>query len=198
VSIFRRVVMLLALSAAVVLGHTVVTSASGASVLAVSLSSAYPPDEPLEVTVTNPEGQPGYPVIVVITGCAPGERVVVTIGDETIEATCDGTTVQVTVTLPAPDEPGVYDVVVTFPDRDVPTERRVPITVLSPDQPGATVPPVTTPQALSPGLPRTGSGGVIAVAWAAFAVLLSGAGLVVVTRLRTTRRTPPPEPSGLT
>lgn len=199
-SFLRRAVILLALSAAVVLGHAVVTPASAASVVAAPPSTAYPPDEPLDVIVTNPEGPPGYPVEVVITGCVPGERVIVTLGDETIEVICDGTTIQVTVTIPAPDEPGVYEVVVTFPDRDEPTERRIPITVTSPDQPTTTIPAtttptVTTPQGPSPDLPRSGGEGVLAVAWVAFAVLISGVGLLVVTRARSTQRS---RPSGLT
>jgi hypothetical protein len=194
-SVLRRAVILMALSASAVLVHAVATSAWGPSAEAAPPSTAYPPGDQLDVTVTNPEGPPGYPVVVVITGCVPGERVIVTIGDETIEVTCDGTTIQVTVTIPAPDEPGVHDVVVTFPDRDEPTTRRIPITVTSPDQPTTTVPVVTTPLGRSQDLPRSGGEGVVAVAWAAFAVLITGVGLVVVTRARTTKRS---RPSGLT
>ena len=185
---------LVAVCAAVVLGHALLSSASASSVVAAPPSTAYPPDEPLDVIVTNPEGPPGYPVEVVITGCVPGERVIVTLGDETIEVICDGTTAQVTVTIPAPDEPGDYEVVVTFPDRDEPTTRRIPITVISPDQPTTTVPAVTTPSGLSPDLPQSGGEGVVTVAWAAFAVLITGVGLIVVTRARSTRRS---QPSGL-
>lgn len=152
-------------------------------------STAYPPVDELEVTVTNPEGLPGYPVNVVITGCVPGERVIVTLGDETIEATCDGTTIQVVLDIGAPDEPGVYDVVVTFPDRDEPTSRTIPITVLSPGQPTTTVPTGVSPATSAPNanLPSTGSDGVFGMAWLAAVVLVGGIGLVVVARRRSDR-----------
>jgi len=188
---FRRVLTLfVAVCAAVVLGSGLSTpAAASAAPAAPPSSTAYPPDEPLVVTVTNPEGVPGYPIEVVITGCVPGERVVVTIGGEIVEAVCGGTTVQVTITIPAPGEPGDFDVVVTFPDRDEPTTRIIPITVLPAGQPTTTV---TATGGGSGGdgsstggnLPRTGSGGVFGTAWAALAVIITGAGLVVVTRRR--------------
>ncbi|MEP1123860.1 MAG: hypothetical protein ABJH68_08230 [Ilumatobacter sp.] len=169
-------------------------------------STAYPPDEPLTVTVTNPEGTPGYPVEVVITGCVPGERVVVTIGGRTVEATCDPITLQVTVTIPAPDQPGDYDVVVAFPDRAEATTRIISIRVLSAG--ATTTTPTTTPTATTtpagpattvPGnLPRTGSGGVFGSLWVALVILVSGAGLVVVTRLRSSRDERSTSPSGHT
>ncbi len=173
-------------------------------------STAYPPDEPLTVTVTNPEGLPGYPIEVVITGCVPGERVVVTVGGRTVEATCDPTTLQVTVTIPAPDQPGDYDVVVTFPDRAGTTTRTIPIRVLAAGEPTTTTSTPTTvvtpttqaptgPATTVPGnLPRTGSDGVFGSLWVALVLLVSGAGLVFVTRLRSRRGEGASRPSGHT
>ena len=149
----------------------------------IASASAYPPDEPPTVTVPNPVGPPGYPVTVVVDGCVPGETVVITLGDETVEATCDDETIQVVVVVPAPSVPGVYEVVVTFPDRPEVPPITATIQVVS-GVPATTMPPASGP------LPQTGSGSVSDSIRLALGLLVAGGGMVAVARLRSNGHRP--------
>ena len=143
----------------------------------IASASSYPPDEPTTVTVTNPQGPPGYPVRVVVDGCIPGERVVITLGDRTVEVVCDDETIQVVVEIPAPTVPGDYDVVVTFPDREDGPVLTASIEVVEPGS--STVAPA------APGaLPRAGSDSTFGTAWLAAGLLVVGLGMVIVARMR--------------
>jgi LPXTG-motif cell wall-anchored protein len=164
----------------------VLTIATSFALVPGSLASAssYPPDEPKTVTVLNPIGPPGYPVRVVVDGCIPGETVVITLGDQTVEAICDDETLQVVVDIPAPSVPGVYDVVVTCPDRD-----NSP-TIISPIQVVAVVPVTTVPPPATQPLPRTGSDSIFGSMWLAAGLLVAGGGMVVVARIRSAGEAP--------
>jgi LPXTG-motif cell wall-anchored protein len=169
VTLRRRILVLFAATVAVLFTCLPAPLASAAS---------YPPDEPPTVTVLNPTGPPGYPVRVVVDGCIPGETVVITLGDRTVETTCDNGTIQAVVDIPAPSVPGVYDVTVTFPDRDDGPTLTAPIEVV------ASVPATTAPPSQPRPLPRTGSDSMFGSVWLAGGLLVAGAGMIVVARLR--------------
>ncbi len=171
-TLLRRLLVLLSLTIAMMIALAPGPLAS---------ASSYPPDESKTVTILNPIGPPGYTVRVVVDGCNPGETIVVTLGDRTVEAICDDGTLQVVVDITAPSVPGVYDVVVTCPDRPNGPTITSQIEVV-PVAPVTTVPPPATRP-----LPRTGSDSVFGSMWLAAGLLVAGGGMVVVARLRSAR-----------
>ncbi len=161
----------------------------------------YPPcQEP--ILVVEPTVVPaGETFVATVVNCRPNETVVFRLPVQSVATTCNPTTLQATTQSTAPTIAGPATVVVDLEglsNGDQPatcpaeSEFRVLAAQIEVLPPGAatTVPPVTPTTAPGGGsIPTTGSNGIGSTSTIAIVLLLVGAGLVVVARVR--RRSAP-------
>lgn len=147
-------------------------------------TTAAPEQEGAGAGASDPTPAPGQQVTV-SSGAdtfTPGSTVTVTLDGEvvgTVTASGSGAAV---VEITAPDEPGTYQVVFTGTDDGAAATESVSITVQGAAAGGGTV---TNPR---PGvlgaLPRTGADAVVPIAASGIALVVAGAGAIVVARRR--------------
>ena len=153
-------------------------------------SSDYPVGEPPEIVTNVPVVGPGDNFNATVTGCLPGETVIITFEGVSREVTCDPTTLQASFPFTAPMTPGTYQVcgLLTGTNTTVPAGVTRPTTVCTTIEviaSGPTVPP-TIPGG---GLPGTGSSGISTTTTSALVLLGAGGLLLVVSQLRRRRTT---------
>jgi len=155
----------------------------------------YPPAQPPTLVVSRDVGPPGYTFTATVSKCVPNQRIVIVLGDQRVETTCDPVTLQATVSLTAPPGLGTFTVSAEFygdcssfvqgsRSNGVSAQADVqPCLVLTQSIEVIAAGPTTT--AVPDGnIPTTGSSGVSSTLTAALVLVAAGVGLFVVARLR--------------
>lgn len=155
-----------------------------------AVANAYPPARPPVINVNVPSVGPGGNFNVTVGNCEPGERVVITFRGQATVVICNASTLQASLALLAPMEPGTYEICgeLTGTGAQLPPGVTRPQTVCTSVMvvsAGPTVPP-TVPGG---GLPATGSSGLGTTTTSAIILISAGALLLIVTQVRRRRTT---------
>ena len=156
-----------------------------------AVADAYPPAQPPDISTDVPTVGPGGNFTATVGPCEPGEQVVITFQGVSQVVICDPSTLQASLALVAPMEPGIYEVCgeLTGVGASVPPGVVRPQTVCTTIQVLA-APPTVPPAVPGGGLPATGSNGLGTTATSAIVLISAGALLLIVTQVRRRRSTP--------
>lgn len=155
-----------------------------------AVANAYPPARTPTIIVDVPSVGPGGNFNVTIGNCEPGERVIINFRGDAQIVICNPSTLQASLGLIAPMEPGTYTVCseLTGEGANLPpgvTRPQTLCTSVLVVAAGPTVPPAVP----GGGLPATGSSGLGTTTTSAIILISAGVMLLIVTQVRRRRTT---------